>query len=135
MKIIILFTLISLFALNFSTLARDGENSELLIPKENAQVLGRVFWRGMVDAKVNLIIQDLSLKVNTLEGTAYPDGVSSFTAALPRRSVTVSVNKTEGRGTAQVIQQPTRDNDYTAIIEITDTKGGAKEYQVEVFWQ
>ena len=135
MKKIILFTLLSLFVLSFPALAQDGENRDLSTRNENAQVTGRAFWRGMVDAKVHLIIQDFSLTVNTLEGTAYPDGVSSFTASLPRRNVSVGVNKTKGRGTAVVIQQPTRENDFTAIIEIVDDKGGAKEYQLEIFWK
>lgn len=97
--------------------------------------IGRVFWRGMVDAKVQLIIQGNSLRVNTLQGTPNGEGVSSFTSSLPRRNVTVGVNKTKGRGTATVIQQPTRENNFTTIIEINDIDGGAKEYQVEIFWQ
>jgi hypothetical protein len=70
-----------------------------------------------------------------MEGTAYPDGVSSFTASLPRRAVSVGVNKTSGRGTATVFQQPTAENDFTAVIEIVDDKGGAKEYLLEIFWK
>ena len=126
----ILFTLLFLFALSISAAAQTSEN-----PGENKQTSGRVLWRGMVDAKVHLIIQDLTLTVNTVEGTAYPDGVSSFTASLPRKNVSVGVNKTKGRGTATVIQQPTRENDYTAIVEILDDKSGAKEYQLEIFWK
>lgn len=103
---------------------------------DNTPVNGRVFWRGTVDAKVQLIIQGNSLRIITLEGTAYGEGTSSFTASLPRRNVTtVGVNKTKGRGDARVVQQPNRENDFTAIIEITDNGGGAKEYQVEIFWQ
>lgn len=98
-------------------------------------VLGRVFWRGTVDSKVYLEIQGNSLKVVTMEGQAYPDGVFSFTNPLPRRNVSVNVNKVRGRGEVRVIQQPNRDNNYTTLIEITDREGGAREYQVEVFWR
>ncbi len=121
----LLFTLLSV-----SALAQSGGK-----PDVDAQQTGKVFWRGMVDAKVRLVIRDSTLTVQTMEGTAQPDGVSSFTASLPRREVSVGVNKTEGRGTATVIQQPTGENDYTAVVEIVDTKGGAKEYQVEIFWK
>jgi hypothetical protein len=38
----------------------------------------------------------------------------------------------KGRGLVIVVQQPTLDNDFTATIEITDDKGGAKEYQPEI---
>jgi hypothetical protein len=101
----------------------------------SAQTSGKVFWRGMVDAKVHLLIQDSSLSVLTMEGSTQPEGVSSFTSALPRQNVTVGVIKTKGRGTAAVVQQPSRENDFTAIVEIIDSKGGAKEYQLEIFWK
>ena len=124
------FTLLFLFALSISAAAQASEN-----PGENTQTTGKVFWRGMVDAKVYLTIQDSTLKTVTMEGSAQPDGVSSFTSSLPRKNVSVGVNKTKGRGTATVIQQPTRENDFTAIVEIIDDKSGAKEYQLEIFWK
>ena len=99
------------------------------------EVLGRVFWKGMVDAKVQLIIKGDKIESKTLDGKAYPDGVYSFTTPLPDSPVKVGVNKTEGRGSIAVTQQPTEDNKYTAIVEITDPKKGAGEYQLEIFWQ
>ena len=100
----------------------------------NRPVIGRAFWRGMVDDRVQLVIRDRSMRVETVSGRAYPDGTSSFTAALPDRKVSVDVNKQKGRGTVRVLQQPARDNDFTAVIEIYDDGGGAKEYQLEISW-
>jgi hypothetical protein len=96
---------------------------------------GRVFWKGMVDAKVQLIIKGDKIETKTPEGRAYPDGTYSFTTPLPKDAVRVSVTKTEGRGSVAVAQQPAVENDFTSIVEITDPKGGAKEYQLEIFWE
>lgn len=98
-------------------------------------VTRRVFWRGKVDSKVQLIIQGKSLRVNTFAGQNYGEGTFSFTSPLPMRNVSVSAVKTAGRGNVRMIQQPSRGNDYTAIIEITDDENGARDYQLEITWR
>jgi len=98
-------------------------------------IIGRAFWRGTVDDKAQLVIQNQSLRVQTVSGRSYPDGTYSFTAALPSRKVSVGVNKQKGRGSVRVLQQPSRENDFTTVIEIYDEGSGAKEYQLEIFWQ
>jgi len=102
---------------------------------QTQDVQGRVFWKGMVDAKVQLIIKGDKLETKTLDGKPYPDGTYSFTSPLPDSPAKVYINKTEGRGFVAITQQPAEDNDFKAIVEITDPKGGAKEYQIEIFWQ
>lgn len=121
-KTILLFSLI-LSAFAFSVLAQNENNS------------GRVFWRGTVDDVVRIKIQGSDLSIETVSGRSYSEGSFSFTSPLPDAEVAVGVNKKEGRGTVEVIQQPNESNDFTAVIEIKDTKGGAKEYQLEIFWQ
>lgn len=101
----------------------------------NAQASGRVFWRGTVDDKVQLVIRNDKVEERTISGQANPDGVYSFTTPLPDSPVNVNVAKKKGRGSSKVIQQPTADNDFTAIIEIYDNGGGAREYQLEISWK
>lgn len=98
-------------------------------------VLGRLYWRGTVDDRVQLVIKGGKLEVRTISGRAYPEGTFSFTSSLPNRNIQVDVSKTKGRGNVRVVQQPARANDFTAIVEISDTDGGAKEYQLDIFWQ
>jgi hypothetical protein len=107
----------------------------LASPNLYAQAGGRVFWRGAVDDKVRLVIRDSSLEQQTVSGQTLPDGVYSFTTPLPDRPVSVQVNKKVGRGTAAVIQQPSSENGFTAIVEIFDPKGGAKDYQLDISWK
>ncbi len=95
---------------------------------------GRAYWRGLVDKQVQLVIRNRNIETQTIGGRAYPAGRFSFTASLPTRNVSVDVDKKSGRGDVRVIQQPSRDNDYTAIIQISDSDSGAKEYQLEINW-
>lgn len=97
-------------------------------------VVGRVNWQGTVDDEVHLVIRGNNLQIRTISGTQYNDGMFNFTSSLPNQRVNVQVNKKKGRGTAKVIQQPSRENNFTTIIQVLDKSGGAKEYEVEVTW-
>ncbi|HEY0375455.1 MAG TPA: hypothetical protein VGC87_00695 [Pyrinomonadaceae bacterium] len=103
-------------------------------PDNDGRNSGRVRWRGSVDDNVQLVIRDDQVEVRTIGGSVYENGTYNFTSPLPRRRASVSVNKISGRGEVRVLQQPTRDNDYTAIVEIRDPHGEAREYEIEVSW-
>ena len=95
---------------------------------------GRVRWRGMVDDDVHLVIRDEQIEIRTIGGSEYNNATYNFTSPLPRRRVNVSAAKLKGRGEVRVIQQPSRDNDFTAVVQIRDPSGGAKDYEIEVTW-
>lgn len=95
---------------------------------------GKVFWRGMVDDKVQLVIKGLTVETKTVSGRAMEAGDFSFTAPLPRDNVKVSALRKDGRGTVAVVQQPDSSNDFTAIVEISDTRGGAADHLIEISW-
>lgn len=98
--------------------------------------LGKVFWRGVVDDKVHLVIKGTTLEQKAVSGQEKPPGTFSFTAPLPDQPVIVSVKRIEGRSKKiTVIQQPNAENGFTAIVEIYDNSGGAKEYRLEIFWK
>lgn len=101
---------------------------------DDRPIIGRAYWRGTVDDRVRLVLQDRNLRVETVSGRPYPEGIWSFTASLSR-NVQVEVNKQKGRGNVRVLQQPSKDNDFTAVIEVYDDGGGAREYQLEIFWR
>lgn len=96
---------------------------------------GKVFWYGMVDNKVQLVIKGSTLEQRTVEGATLANGSYSFTAPLAQTDTTVNVTKLEGRGkVVTVVQQPSAANNYEAIIEIIDDGGGAREYLIEIAW-
>lgn len=103
-------------------------------PEDDGRTSGRVRWRGTVDDNVQLIIRDDHIEVRTIGGSIYDNATYNFTSPLPRRRTSVTVNKLSGRGEVRIIQQPSRDNDYTAVVEIRDPKGEAREYEIEVSW-
>lgn len=133
-----------------STLWRDAQNSINDInrelggygsgntgnPTNNRPIIGRAYWRGMVDNVVRVSIQGKNLYAQTISGRDYGEGNFSFTAPLPSdKDSQIGVDKKNGRGSVAIIQQPNISNNYTAIIEIRDTDGGAKEYNLEIYWR
>lgn len=94
---------------------------------------GRMTWRGRVDDDIRILVRGGTAQVETIGGTPYYDAVTDFTASLPRRS-NVTLIKRRGRGEVFVEQQPSRNNDYTAVIRIRDPKGGADNYEFELTW-
>ena len=95
---------------------------------------GRMTWRGRVDDDVRIRIRGGSADVETIGGTPYSDGQPNFYNSLPPRRVTVRLTMKRGRGEIFIEQQPSRENDFTAIVRIKDSKGGASGYEFELQW-
>ena len=95
---------------------------------------GRMTWRGRVDDDVRIRIRGGTADVETIGGTEYNDGQPNFFNSLPNRRVTVRLTAKRGRGEVFIEQQPSRENDFTAIVRIRDTRGGASEYEFELQW-
>ena len=95
---------------------------------------GSMTWRGRVDDDVRIRIRGGSADVETIGGTPYYDSQPNFTNSLPNRRVTVRLTVKRGRGEIFIEQQPSRENDFTAVVRIRDTRGGASDYEFELQW-
>lgn len=95
---------------------------------------GRMTWRGRVDDDVRIRIRGGSADVETLGGTPYYDSQPNFENSLPNRRVTVRLTSKRGRGEIFIEQQPSRENDFTAVIRIRDSRGGADNYEFTLEW-
>lgn len=96
---------------------------------------GRMNWRGRVDDDIRIVVRGGTAQVETIGGTPYYDAVTNFTNALPSRGrVTVTVVKRRGRGEIFIEQQPSRENDWAAIVRIRDPRGGAADYEFDLTW-
>lgn len=95
---------------------------------------GRMTWKGRVDDDVRITIRGGTADVETLGGTPYYDAQPNFGAALPARRVTVRLTNKRGRGEIFIEQQPSRENNFAAVVRIKDTRGGAAEYEFELQW-
>lgn len=103
-------------------------------PPDTPHRTGRMTWRGRVDADVRIRIRGGTADVETLGGTPYYDAQPNFENSLPNRRVTLRVTKNRGRGEIFIEQQPSRENNFTAIIRIKDSRGGADNYQFTLEW-
>jgi hypothetical protein len=95
---------------------------------------GSLEWRGRVDDRVQLVIRGRSVQERTVSGATMDSGRAAFSSGLPAQPVRVNVRMLAGRGDVRVIQQPSRQNGYTAIIEVVDPARGAQEQRLQVIW-
>lgn len=95
---------------------------------------GRMTWRGRVDDDVRITIRGGTADVETLGGTPYNDSQPNFGASLPSRRVTVRLTGKRGRGEIYIEQQPSRENNFSCVVRIKDTRGGASDYEFELQW-
>jgi hypothetical protein len=95
---------------------------------------GRMTWRGRVDDDVRIRIRGGSADVETIGGTPYNDSQPNFFNSLPPRRVNVRLTQKRGRGEIFIEQQPSRENDFTTVVRIKDSRGGASEYEFELQW-
>ncbi len=96
---------------------------------------GSLRWRGRVDDVIELEIRGDQLYERVVSGQEVTDVSSRFNSNMPRRRVNVNVEKLRGRGNVEVVEQPSSRNNFTAIVRIRDTKGGADDYEIEVYWE
>ncbi len=95
---------------------------------------GNVRWSGRVDADVYVYIQDNFARTQVMAGAPTYGEQFTFSTPLPRRDLTVSVERLRGRGRVEVIQQPSRNNNYTAIVRIQDRDSGSGDYEFQLNW-
>ncbi len=93
-------------------------------------------WSGTVDREVTLVMRDRDLTVRGERAIPTSRGERPRTnGALPRTDGIVRVRMLDGRGQADVVQQPTSRNNYTTAIRIRDPQGGADRYRIAATWE
>lgn len=95
---------------------------------------GTLHWSGAVDDRIELRIQGRDVRLMNMSGDGVRDVRSSFDGALPRRDVSLHVDKHQGRGQVDVVQQPAAWNGYTAVVRVRDGRGGMGFYDFDVTW-
>lgn len=95
---------------------------------------GNVSWRGRVDQTANIIITGNDVRTEDAAGTGISNVSFNINGYLARRPGSVTARKRNGRGTVTILQQPSRDNDYTAIVQVFDPGGGADNYEIDISW-
>ncbi len=119
--------------LNYDSSSGGGGGGGNQFPGDSGRG-GRMTWRGRVDDDVRIRIRGGSAEIETIGGTEYSDSQPNFFNSLPNRRVTVRLTQKRGRGEIFIEQQPSRENDFTAIVRIKDSRGGAGDYEFELQW-
>src|ERR1043166_7218749 len=96
---------------------------------------GTASWSGRVDDRANIILRGGTIRTEDVSGTGLQVNYQNINGTLPRRGTTVYATKRSGRGDVTVIQQPSRSNDYTAIVQVSDSRGGSDNYPVDIWWE
>jgi len=115
---------------------RQGDRDEDRPPRNDpdGHTSGRLRWHGKVDGETQLLVRRSDVESRALSGLPARATTFDFTSPLPRRAVDVRLEKKHGRGDVEIVQQPSRNNDFTVVVEIRDKKGGSDDYEFELIW-
>jgi hypothetical protein len=93
-------------------------------------------WRGNVEQEIR--VQMMGGRTSVMDmGPREMSGYDNARAlsSVPSVNGYVSVQMRQGRGSADVVQQPSAQNGYATIIRVRDTQSGAGSYDVAAYWQ
>lgn len=92
--------------------------------------------RVYVDGEVDLLVRDEMIRAELFTGRPIRDAGSEFTAPLPRAEFTrFEIDKRDGRGRVELLEEPSRRNNYTARIRVEDRQGGEDRYHIRINWE
>ena len=91
-------------------------------------------WTGDVDREVQITMQGRRIWTRDIGNNEPRRHREQVASALPRQEGNVFVELEDGRGSADVVQQPSARNNYTTIVRIRDARGGADRYRLSAYW-
>jgi len=92
-------------------------------------------WRGQVDREIQIRVDNRRASVIEMGSNERARRRVDMMSGIPNRPGRLYVQRIDGRGDVDVIQQPSQSNGYTATIRIRDPKGGADRYRIAVYWE
>lgn len=112
-----------------------GSGGHTAPPASAENIVGRVQWRGTVDDAVHLYIRNDTIEQRLVSGSPFPNGTFNFTSPLigSERRLNYSVNKIKGSGSVEIIKKPSKENEWTLVVQIR-SGSGTKEYEIEAVW-
>ncbi len=91
-------------------------------------------WSGRVDREVQLTMRGRNVWTRAYGQMDQPLPGPDIMTALPQNDGVVRVLLEHGLGEVQVVQQPTSENDYTAIVRIRDRSNSGEPNRITVSW-
>jgi hypothetical protein len=92
-------------------------------------------WTGRVDGETRVYMRGNDIWTQDVDGRRNRSQARAY-RSLPPANGLVRIQRLDGRGQISVIQQPSRRNNYTAVIRIRDDAGrSADRYRFAAYWQ
>lgn len=91
-------------------------------------------WSGTVDREAVIVMRGERVETLSDGFDDLRDARFRVTDALPRVAGTVRVEREDGRGDVDVIQQPSAFNGYTMRVRVRDPRSGADRYRLVATW-
>jgi hypothetical protein len=96
---------------------------------------GECMLRVRIDDEADVVLRGDQVRIAIVKGGPGRDNGSECNAPLPNGPVrNFDFDKTEGRGEARLVEEPSARNGYAAVIRVRDNKGGDDEYKFRLRW-
>ena len=92
-------------------------------------------WQGRVDKEVRIQLQGGRSYVQPMGNREVHNDNGRFVGGLPHQDGFLRVERVQGRGDIDVIEQPTASNGYHATLRVRDPRSGADNYRIIAYWQ
>lgn len=92
-------------------------------------------WAGVVDREVQIQLRGNRAYVRPIGEGDNRQSRGRMVSGLPSQAGNLVIQRLEGRGEINVIEQPSARNNYTATFRIRDPRGGADRYRVAVYFE
>ena len=97
---------------------------------------GRFEFRGRIDDEVVFFIRGGQVTAQTTAGRGFQVERWSIDDAMPvGRPVRINIDRKDGRGRVEVLEEPNPRNNYTAVVRVYDSSGGADRYHFQLDWR
>jgi hypothetical protein len=114
---------------------RDDRDRTSSSERRNDQERQLFTWRGTVDDDTRIYMRAGNVQSEVVSGSQRRNsGRVNRENPLPQREGMVRIQLIEGRGRVHVLQQPSANNNYTAIVRIKDAQGGAAQYRFAAYF-
>jgi len=94
-----------------------------------------ISWSGRVDDTVVLRVQGDQIQTRVVHGASPWHVSSDVNAPLPSAPVHVWLSNVHGRGSVELVREPSIDNNYTAVIRVKDARSGPGTYSFNLNWR
>ena len=92
-------------------------------------------WSGVVDKEVRIQLRGDRAFVQGMNVNDQRNSRGRMMGAVPTQTGNLVVQRLEGRGDVDVIEQPSARNGYTATLRIRDSQSGASGYRIAAYWE